>query len=52
VSPDGCALWPEKFSAEGLERIKRNISAADYRHRSRSSKLQVVAAQAVVVLAA
>jgi hypothetical protein len=30
VSPDGCALWPEKFSAEGLERIKRNISAADW----------------------
>ena len=30
VSSNGRALWPEKFSAEALERIKRNISAADW----------------------
>ena len=30
VSSDGRALWPEKFSSEALERIKRNISPADW----------------------
>jgi predicted phage terminase large subunit-like protein len=30
VSPAGEALWPEKFDAEALERIKRNITPQDW----------------------
>jgi hypothetical protein len=30
VSPSGEALWPEKFDAYALERIKRNTSAQDW----------------------
>ena len=30
VSPDGTALWPEKFDAAALERIKRNTTAQDW----------------------
>src|ERR1700730_1046753 len=30
VSPSGEALWPEKFDADALERIKRNTTAQDW----------------------
>src|ERR1700730_919907 len=30
LSSDGAALWPEKFDAEALERIKRNTTAQDW----------------------
>jgi predicted phage terminase large subunit-like protein len=30
VAPDGAALWPEKFDADALARIKANISAKDW----------------------
>jgi predicted phage terminase large subunit-like protein len=30
MSPSGEPLWPEKFDAEALERIKRNITAQDW----------------------
>jgi predicted phage terminase large subunit-like protein len=30
LSPSGEALWPEKFDAEALERIKRNTTAQDW----------------------
>ena len=30
VSPDGIALWPEKFDASALARIKSNITAQDW----------------------
>jgi predicted phage terminase large subunit-like protein len=30
VSPDGVALWPEKFDANALARIKANITAHDW----------------------
>jgi predicted phage terminase large subunit-like protein len=30
ISPSGEALWPEKFDASALERIKRNITPQDF----------------------
>jgi len=30
LSPDGAALWPERFDAAAIERIKANVSAKDF----------------------
>jgi predicted phage terminase large subunit-like protein len=30
LAPDGSALWPEKFDADALARIKANVSAKDW----------------------